>query len=175
MNIDTERLLLRKIKESDTSDIFEYSKEENVGPNAGWKPHENMKETREIMQMIFLEQETVWGIVLKETRKMIGSIGLVDDPKRENSRVKMIGYAISEGYWGKGIMTEAIKAVLEYGFEELQLKMVSAYCYPFNKRSKRIFEKMGFHYEGTLAMAEEIYNGNVYDNECYALCKKEYC
>ena len=172
MIIETERLILRPIEIGDAKDVFEYSKEENVGPNAGWKPHESMEETMELMKIIFMEQEGVFGIALKEDNKIIGSIGLIQDPKRENSRTRMLGYAISQKYWGQGIMTEAAKKMIEYGFETMGLDLISAYCYPHNQRSKGVIKKCGFTYEGTLKLCEELYDGNIYGNECYAICKK---
>lgn len=174
MDIYTERLKLRKITIEDVKDIFEYSKEDNIGPNAGWKPHENMQETLEISRQIFIEKENVWGICLKDDNKIIGTIGLIDDPKRENNKAKMIGYAILEKHWGKGFMTEATKKVIDYGFRELKLDLISAYCYPFNIRSKKVLEKCGFEYEGILKKAEKIYDGNVYDNICFAILKEKY-
>lgn len=96
--IETERLILRNITENDACDIFEYGKEANVGPNAGWKPHKNIDETKDIMKNVFINQQYVFGIVLKENNKMIGSVGLIKDPKRENPHALMLGYAISEKY-----------------------------------------------------------------------------
>jgi len=172
--LSTERLLLRSLRISDIDDIFNYSCTPNVGSNAGWKPHESKEETLEIMKEVFLDKETVWGIELKENHRIIGSIGLVDDPKRQYDLVKMIGYAIGEAWWGKGLMTEAVRAVLHFGFCELNLSAISAYCYPFNQRSKKILKKCNFEYEGTLKMAEKIYNNKVYDNECYLLTAQRY-
>ena len=169
MILETKRLILRPIIKSDAEDIFEYSKGENVGPNAGWKPHKDIEETISIMECIFLDKEGVFGIISKETNKLIGSIGLISDPKRENDQIKMLGYAIGEKYWGKGYMTEAARALIEYGFNILNLDLISAYCYPFNQRSKNVIKKLGFKYEGTLSLCEKTYNGNIYDNECYAL------
>ena len=102
--------------------------------------------------------------------------GLIEDPKRENDEVKMIGYAISEKHWGKGYMTESVKAVIEYAFTNLPITLISAYCYPFNNRSQRVLEKCGFEYEGTLKNAEKRYDGKICDNKCYAILKnnKEY-
>lgn len=174
MILHTERLLIRPFEISDLDDVFEYSSTPNVGPNAGWKPHESKEETLKIMNEIFLNKENVWGIELKETKKIIGSIGLIDDPKRQYSKVKMIGYAIGEDYWGKGFMTEAVHEVIKFGFKELKLAAISVYCYPFNERSKNIFKKCNFEYEGTLKTAEEIFNGNIYDNECYLLTVQRY-
>jgi RimJ/RimL family protein N-acetyltransferase len=172
--LHTARLLLRMIDINDVDDIFEYARTPHVGPNAGWKPHENKEETLEIMNLLFIGKDTIWGIVLKDTGKLIGSIGLIQDRKRENERVKMLGYAIGEKYWGRKIMTEAVNEVIRYGFEDLHLDLISAYCYPFNTRSKSVLAKCRFSYEGTLKKAEQIYNGNIYDNECYALTSEEY-
>lgn len=172
--IETERLLLRPVTEQDTEDIYEYSKCENVGPNAGWKPHESIEETREIMNLVFLGKEGVFAIVVKETGKLIGTIGLIDDPKREYSGSRMLGYALGEAYWGHGYATEASQALVHYGMNVLQLRLISAYCYPFNERSKRVLAKLGFQYEGRLSLSEMLYDGEVYDHECYALvCKDE--
>ncbi len=172
--LNTERLTIRPIQANDLVDIFNYSSTPNVGPNAGWKPHESKEETLEIMKEIFLDKETVWGIELKETSRIIGSIGLIDDPKRQYDVVRMIGYAIGEHYWGKGFMTEAAQKVIQYGFEELKLLAISAYCFPNNERSKRIITKLNFEYEGTLKMAEKIFNGKVFNHDCYLLTAHKY-
>ncbi len=172
--LHTKRLILRPVQIDDLDDIYDYSCTLNVGPNAGWKPHESKEETLEIMNAIFLNQETVWGIAVKESGRIIGSIGLVDDQKRQYDMVKMLGYAIGEAYWGQGFMSEAVKEVIKFGFEGLHLAAISAYCFPFNQRSKNIINKCNFDYEGTLQMAEKIYNGNIYDNECYLLTARRY-
>lgn len=81
----------------------------------------------------------------------------------------MLGYWLDESYWGKGYMTEAVQGVLNYGFEELRLSLITATCYPHNKRSQKVLKKNGFIYEGTLHQAELTYNGNIYDHQCYYL------
>lgn len=172
MEIITERLLLRPILQSDDHDIYTYSKGANVGPNAGWKPHESIEETRKIMKAVFLDKEDIFGIILLTTDKLIGSLGLMEDPKRENDKARMLGYALSELYWGNGYMSEAANAVVRYGFAELKLDLISAYCYPHNERSKGVLKELGFHYEGTLCKCEKLYNGKVYDNDCYVLINK---
>jgi len=171
--METERLILRPIVESDAEAIFEYCKNENVGPNAGWKPHADMEETREVMKTVFLYKENVFGIELKEAKKIIGSIGLVPDPKRQNESTRMLGYAIGEDYWGKGYTTEAAQALITFGFEQLELDLISAYCYPFNERSKRVIEKCGFKHEGLLRLAEKRYDGEVLDNECFSIIRAD--
>ncbi|WP_203558197.1 GNAT family N-acetyltransferase [Bacteroides sp. 214] len=170
--IETERLILRPIVANDAEAIFEYSQSKNVGINAGWKPHESIEETREIMKCAFLDQEYVFGIELKETGKLFGTVGIIPDPKRQNNKTRMIGYAIGEEYWGNGFTTEAVRALLRFGFEELKLDLISAYCYPYNEGSKSVLIKCGFTYEGTLRLAEERYDGVVFDNDCYFIMRQ---
>lgn len=172
--IKTSRLVLRPIVESDLDAIFEYASNPNVGPNAGWEPHKTKDETRELMQMLFLNQESVWGITLLGEDKVLGTLGLLEDPKRQYDRVRMLGYSLDEGYWGKGYMTEACQAVIEHGFEKMQLDLISIYCFPFNAASKRVIEKCGFKYEGNLRKAEKIFDGNLYDNLCFSMDSIEY-
>ena len=173
MIIETDRLILRGIVEDDAQDISEYGKEPNVGPNAGWKPHESIEETRELMKQIFINQPNVFGIVLKENNKMIGSVGLIKDPKRENPHALMLGYALSEHYWGRGLMTEASKAVIHFGFKDTEITVITCCCYAFNKRSRRVIEKCGFKYEGCLRQGEMRYDGKVMDVESFSLLKEE--
>lgn len=169
MQLTSERLFLRPVTLSDAPAVYAYSKDEQVGPNAGWKPHESIEETIAILKEIFVGQEGVFGLVLRETGCLIGTAGLIGDPKRENDQTRMLGYALAREYWGMGLMTEAVQALLRYGFEELDLDLVSAYCYPHNSRSRRVLQKCGFVYEGRLRLCERLYNGQVLDNECYAL------
>ena len=77
MVLTTERLLLRPILPSDAADMFEYSCHPEVGPNAGWKPHETLEETHPILKEIFLDQEDIFGIQLQTSGKLVGSIGPV--------------------------------------------------------------------------------------------------
>lgn len=100
---------------------------------------------------------------------MIGSIGIIADPKRENPQVRMLGYWLDEAQWGKGYMTEAVKAVLNYGFGTLKLSLITANCYPHNERSQQVLKRQGFVHEGTLHQAEVTYDGHVYDHQCYYL------
>ncbi len=171
--LETERLILRRFKKEDLDDFYEYSRNPNVGPNAGWKPHASRQESKEILKY-FIENPSIWAIVDKDTQKVIGSIGLHDDRKRDYENAKMLGYVLAEPYWGRGLMTEAAKKMIEYAFEELKIDLLSVYHYPHNKRSQRVIEKCGFHYEGLLRRASTIYNGKVYDDMCYSLTREEY-
>lgn len=172
-NIETERLLLRNIEEEDAADIFEYAQEPNVGPNAGWKPHESIEETREIMKKIFIDQPYVFGMVLKESKKIIGTVGLIKDPKRDNPHARMLGYAMSERYWGQKLMTEASRAVIDLGFKDPEINIITCCCYSFNQRSRRVIEKCGFKYEGRIRQCEMRYDGEFFDMDSFSLLKEE--
>lgn len=150
-NLDTERLLLRKFKESDSKDLYEYAQSDLVGPNAGWLPHKSEEESKKIIK-IFIERDDTYAIVLKSENKVIGSIGLhnkVPDERFLDLKQIEIGYALSHKYWGQGIMPEAVNRVIEYGFKELNLDLIWCGHADFNRNSKRVIEKCGFNYKFT--------------------------
>lgn len=167
--IETERLALRPFMESDADALFRCCRNPNIGNNAGWKPHESPEESREILHSVFMSQKDIWAIILKESGQLTGSIGIIADPKRENPQARMLGYWLDEAHWGKGYMTEAVKAVLDYGFDILKLSLITANCYPHNKRSQQVLNRLGFKHEGTLHQAELTYDGHLYDHLCYYL------
>lgn len=169
--IETERLLLRPFRESDAEAFFECCQNPNIGNNAGWKPHRSLEESQEILRSVFISQPGIWAIILKEDGRLIGSVGIIPDPKRENPQARMLGYWLDESHWGKGYMTEAVQSVLDYGFNTLQLNLITANCYPHNERSQKVLKRHGFIYEGTLHQAELTYDGHLYDHQRYYLAK----
>ncbi len=87
----------------------------------------------------------------------------------------MLGYALGFPYWGNGIMTEAVRAVCQYGFQTLNLNAISAYTFPANARSESVLRKNGFQYEGTLKMVEYSWDEKeLLDNKCFLLVRKSY-
>ncbi|MDO5570003.1 MAG: GNAT family protein [Bacteroidales bacterium] len=175
MNIvETKRLILRNIIESDAEDIFDYAHNPNVGINAGWEPHKDLAETKIIMKDIFLDKPNIFGIILKEKNKLIGTVGFMDDPLRNNPNALMLGYALSEDFWGMGIMSEASKAVLSFAFNKLKVDIVSCSCYTENLRSKKVILKSGFKRDGVLRECEQRYDGKIMDLECFSITKKEW-
>lgn len=170
MILTTERLSLRPFDLKDADDVFEYSKNEVVGKMAGWKAHANIGETIEVMNAIFLNQETMFAIEYEG--KVIGSAGFIPDMMRQNQQCLMLGYALSEDYWGRGFMTECCKALIDYAFKSLNINTISVTCYSDNPLSERVIEKCGFEYEGTLHDAEIMYDGEVKDKKCFYLTKE---
>lgn len=151
--LETERLILRNWKTDDVNDLFEYAKNPNIALMAGWKTHENIEESLHTLQA-FREADDIWAIECKEDQKVIGQLRLSADNNRGkfsiNNAAKYISYALSEIYWGKGYMTEAVNRVVQYAFEELKCEVLTAFYYPENIRSKRVIEKCGFQYETTI-------------------------
>lgn len=165
--IKTERLILRGWQESDVEDLFEFSKSPNVWPKAGGKIHQTMEESRKFIHG-YMNSEEVWAIVLKENNKAIGAMFLCDSNRHEG--YKEMEYVLSEAYHNKGYATEAAKGVLKHAFNELNLMIVAVCHYPFNKQSKRVIEKCGFTYEGTLRK----YSRNLEDSVRYSMTKEEW-
>ena len=172
--IETERLLLRGFTIEDAAELYEYAKNFNVGPHAGWEPHESIEHSREIIGGLFLVKYYIWAIVDKASGRLIGSIGYEEDTKRPETGCMELGYAMAEDFWGRGLMTEAAGAVIRYGFKAMGLSMISIYHNPVNHRSKRVIEKCGFHFEGILRRANRIYSGEIRDVSCYSLLKSEW-
>ncbi len=176
--IETQRLLLRPWREEDLEDLYAYARDPQVGPSAGWKPHESREESRKILQGWIHAGEggsLTWAIVPKETGRAAGSIALDLDGRRPDiPRCRELGYALGREQWGKGYMTEAAQAVLRHGFEELGLSFVTANHYPHNQRSRRVIEKCGFRREGVLRQAARIFDGTVLDLCCYSLTAQEF-
>lgn len=171
--METDRLILRKWVESDLDDLYEYAKTPGVGPMAGWEPHESKAESYEILQMFINSKNDDWALVDKRSGKVIGSIGCRPDVSRKYSKAGNIGYVLAKPYWGKGIMPEVVNRILEYYFTETDLEIISVTHGSHNPNSKRVIEKCGFVYEGTLRKAL-LYRGEVKDSLLYSITKSEW-
>ena len=169
----TERLTIRPFQMRDLDAFFAYAKTPDVGPNAGWKPHANKEESARLL-VDFIEKDESWAITDRETGKLMGSIGLHEDQARGYRRARSLGYVLASECWGRGLATEAAKAVIAYAFDDLGADIVSVRHYPFNLRSKRVIEKCGFTYEGTLRRAVLLYDGSIQDCVCYSMLREEY-
>lgn len=149
LTIETERLILRPFKQSDLDDFYEYASVEGVGEMAGWKHHENKEKSQSILDL-FINEDKTFAIVLKENNKVIGSLGVEEYGMEQalseffDYQGREIGYVLSKDYWGKGLMPEAVKAVIDYLFNVLKLDFITCGYYEFNNQSKKVQEKCGF-------------------------------
>lgn len=148
LKIQTERLILRPWNIADATALYKYAKDPEIGENAGWAPHESIDESKEIIKTVFSKPK-IYAIVLKGTEQPIGCIGLMfgDDtfdklPEGEAE----IGFWLGKPFWGKGITTEATKAIVAHAFKILNIHTIWGSHYNFNVRSKRVMEKCGFKF-----------------------------
>ncbi len=167
--LTTPRLRLRPFAEEDAEALFACCRNPVLGDNAGWKPHETLEESRVVLEEVFLGKRGVWAVCERGTGRLIGSVGLMPDPKRENPEVLMLGYWLDEAYWGRGLMSEAAGAALGFGFESLAAPVITVCCYAENVRSKRLIERLGFRFEGTLHAAVRDHRGRTLDLLSYYL------
>jgi ribosomal-protein-alanine N-acetyltransferase len=151
-HLQTERLELRPFVLSDLDDFYAYASVPDVGEWAGWSHHKNKEESLKILEHFIAEKKT-FALVDKATKRVIGSLGIEEyhctlPAKYENLRGREIGYVLSKAYWGKGLMTEAVKAVIAYCFNDLHLDFLTIAHFTRNKRSERVILKCGFSYVG---------------------------
>ena len=172
--LETKRLTLRPISLNDIDDVFEYAKNPLVGPNAGWKPHASKKETEAFVTYAIKKREFgqpgIYAIVHNGSQKMIGTIEI----HTYNQFKAEIGFVLNPDYWGQGIIVEAAKAVIVYGFEILHLKRLQYGYFLFNIRSKRVCEKLGFTKEGILRNKFQNYNGEIIDEVIASITSEDY-
>ncbi|TAG64903.1 MAG: N-acetyltransferase [Oscillatoriales cyanobacterium] len=150
--IETERLLLRKITLNDASDMFEYASNPEVSEYTMWSTHTSIEDTKYFLKSLtkmYKRKELVdWGIVHKAEKKFIGTCGYVEW-SMTHSRAE-IGYALSARYWREGYMSEAVNAIIEFGFREMLLNRIVGRCEVNNIASARVMEKVGMQLEGIL-------------------------
>ena len=147
--IETDRLILRPFEQADLDDFFEYASVEGTGEMAGWHHHQDKQKSQEILDL-FISEDKTFAVCLRQSGKVIGSLGVekygMEDKLTEfdGYRGREIGYVLSRDYWGRGLMTEAVRAVIDYLFNECDLDFLTCGYYDFNSRSRRVQEKCGF-------------------------------
>lgn len=147
--LETSRLVLREAELRDVPYVLRNHSDNSVMRFLGTKKLTSMVEAEDLIKDAkdsFVQKEGIrWVITLKDEDSYIGSIGFWRlDGKGEAE----VGYELAPPYWGKGIMKEALRSVIEFGFEKLKLHTIMANVAPDNKRSSKLLEKLGFNYEG---------------------------
>ena len=124
-----------------------------------------------ISAMLSADENDTFAFAITVDEKVIGSIGVY---RQENihRQTAELGYYIAEEYWGKGIMTEAIKQICQYVFQKSDILRIYAEPFAYNEASCRVLEKAGFQYEGTLRN-NAVKNGKVIDMKMYSILKTE--
>lgn len=173
--LETNRLILRKILPSDSADMYDYSCRPETSRYLLWYPHETLRYTKKYisyLQSAYRNEEFYdFGLVDKESGKMIGTCGFTDFDMENNSAE--IGYVLHPDFWGKGLAKEAILRVMAFGFAELRLHRITAKIMTGNTASKRVAEKCGMRHESTHIEAMRI-KGNYETIDEYAILAKEF-
>ena len=140
-SIQTERLIIRPWDDLDADVLFELAKDPEVGFWCGWEPHKNIGDSLFALHN-FLEINESYAICLKDTKEVIGSIGL--DLNSDKETECSLGYWIGKKYWGHGYATEAAKAIVNHAFLDLNIEVIWCGYFDGNEKSKRVQEKLGF-------------------------------
>ncbi len=173
--LETERISLRKLLYSDQQDIFQYAKNPSVAEHLLWEAHQSEFDTIQFLNLVYEaynhNNAAPWGIELKSIKKIIGTAGFVhwDKEKKEAE----VGYAIAQEYWNMGLVTEAVKEIIKFGFEKLNLQRITSRCKLENTGSYRVLEKTGFTFDGIIEN-QMFMKGKLEDMRMYSFSSENY-
>ena len=176
VRLETERLILRRFVKSDAKDVFNnWSNDPEVTKFLSWQPHSSLSQARGLVKTRLRgyarKDYYSWAMELKATGQVIGNISVGG----WNNLVRSvgIGYVMGRAWWNQGYMTEALRAVIRFFFEECGMNRVEATHDVRNPGSGRVMQKAGMIYEGTLRQAGWS-NQGVDDRACYAILASDY-
>ncbi len=150
MIFKTDNLILRPWEESDAECLYHFAKNPNIGPIAGWPPHESVEDSLNIIKTVFSKKET-YAVVKDDIP--IGCVSLLFHPDCNHywgDDSAELGYWIGEEYWGNGYAVEASEFLINRAFRDLNVKEIYASFRYENKQSGRVLEKLGFKYYAKL-------------------------
>jgi [ribosomal protein S5]-alanine N-acetyltransferase len=173
--LETERLCLRQLFLSDAKDVFEVFSDDEVTKYYDLATFTSIERAERFINRItekFTTDEGIrWAIALKSTNRLIGTCGY--NAVYSSSRRAIVGYELKREHWGQGYMLEALHAMIEYGFVELQLNRLEAFVIPGNERSFQVLSKLGFVEEGLLR-EYGFWKDQFWDMQCCSLLKREW-
>ena len=165
--METPRLVLRHWRESDLEDFLAFAADPAVMLDSGARPATTFEEEQTFFRRA-LWDSGCYAICLRENDRPIGYLH-VDDGESHD-----LGYALARPSWGRGYMTEALAAMVRCAFERKHVDVLAIGHFQGNHRSRRVIEKCGFQYEGTIRQGFRRYDGQVFDDVCYSILKEEY-
>ncbi len=173
--LETERLVLREMQPEDAFAIFQIFSDEEVMKYYDMEAFTSIEQAEamiERQQTRFAQKERFrWGITLKDEDVVIGTGGYVAWDKQQH--LGGIGYDLARAYWQQGIMTEAVAAMVRFGFEEMGLNRIEAMVMPDNSASARLLQKLGFQEEGILH-EYGFWKNTFHDLKLFALLKRDF-
>jgi ribosomal-protein-alanine N-acetyltransferase len=148
---ETRRLVLRRIEPGDCADMHEYSADSDVTEYLTWKPHADMKETRDyicdVQKRYANGRFFDWGLMYKADGRFVGTCGYTTINLNKN--ICEVGYVLSKRYWGMGLVPEALECIMDFAFSYFGFDKIEARFFEGNARSKKVMLKMGMTYEKT--------------------------
>lgn len=174
--IETPRLILRGIRDEDAEAIFATFSDAETMEYYGEEPHRTLEESREQIRQIaiwFARREGIrWGITLRGgADEAIGSCGLFRFDEEFNRAET--GYELRRAYWRQGIMSEAMRGLLDFGFGEMGLHRIEASTDAANARSQGLLRSLGFTHEGVLR-ERFAWHGRFIDEHYFGLLRDEW-
>ena len=161
MEITTNRLILRRWKESDAEALYALASDPDVGPHAGWPAHKSVAESIQIIRDIFTNDCT-WAIVDRESNELIGCMGYylhgVSNIEIGENDAE-VGYWIGKSYWNRGYCTEALQSMIDYCKREKKFTTLWADFFIDNPASGRVMEKCGFIDTGKINYCSHLLHG----------------
>lgn len=151
MSLETTRLLLRPWRDTDAADLYEFAKDQRVGPIAGWPQHTSVENSAEIIRTVFTHPE-VYAVELRDNRRAVGCVGILiggDSNFEISAQEGEIAYWIGVPYWGQGLIPEAVREVMRHAFETLKLKALWCGYFANNSQSLVAQSKCGFRHHHT--------------------------
>lgn len=174
--IETQRLILRRFKPSDAKYMYKnWATDSEVCKFLSWNPHKDLSETDHIIEGWIKDYENAhkynWVIELKDISEVIGQISIMHINEKYCSC--SVGYNISRSFWGNGIMTEALKAVINYLIKEIGMNRIEARHNTLNPASGRVMQKAGMKFEGIMRQVQVNKYGQFYDLAVYSILKSD--
>lgn len=168
----TPRLTIRRLTMKDAEDLFEYSKDPEVARHVLWDAHKTVGESRAYIRYTLrkyrMGEPASFAIELNETGRVIGTIGFMWY-QRDNNATE-VGYSLARAYWNRGLMTEALTALLIFAFDRMGFHRIEAQHETDNPASGAVMRKAGMRHEGTLR--GRLYNkGRYVDVDLYAIVR----
>jgi len=149
MILETRRLVLRPWREEDAEVLYEYARDPDVGPAAGWKPHVDVEDSRNIIRTVLSKEGTLAVTIKALGDKCVGSVGFFPTDAEGGEGEPEIGYWIGKPFWGQGYIPEAVRELQRYIFEEMGAPRCWCAHFEENGKSRRVIEKCGFTYQYT--------------------------
>lgn len=166
----SDRLIIRKFKNADYLDVFEYGSDEQTVKYLVWEQLKTHDQAKNTISNYYLSRPGLFAIALKDPQKCIGCISILLDVANEKAS---IGYVLNRACWNRGYMTEALSAILSYCFERLELNRAESTYYVGNEASGRVMEKCGMIREG-MGITEVKIKGIFHDVVHYAVTKNQW-